>query len=105
MTQPSVAIVILNWNGKAFLKKFLPPVVSSLYPNKRIIVADNASSDDSVNFLQQQYPQVEIIQNNSNEGFAKGYNTALKQVKADYYVLLNSDVEVSPNWIAPVIEL
>jgi len=105
MTHPSVAIVILNWNGRTFLEKFLPSVIASVYPNKRIIVADNASSDDSVSFLKQQYPQVEIIQNSSNEGFAKGYNTALKQVQADYYVLLNSDVEVTPNWIGPVIEL
>ncbi len=105
MIQPLVAIVILNWNGKQFLEKFLPSVTTSAYPNKKIIVADNASTDDSVIFLQQQYPQVQIIQNKSNEGFAKGYNTALKQVQADYYVLLNSDVEVTSNWIGPVIEL
>ena len=105
MTQPSVAIVILNWNGRSFLEKFLPSVTASVYPNKKIIVADNASTDDSVNFLQQHYPSVQVIQNSSNEGFAKGYNTALKQVEADYYVLLNSDVEVTPGWIGPVIEL
>ncbi len=105
MTQPLVAIVILNWNGKQFLEKFLPSVTASAYTNKKIIVADNASTDDSVNFLQQQYPQLQIIQNKSNGGFAKGYNTALKQVQADYYVLLNSDVEVTSNWISPVIEL
>ncbi len=102
---PSVAIVILNWNGRDFLKKFLPSVLASTYEHKKIIVADNASTDDSVEFLKAHYPQVEIIQNSSNEGFAKGYNTALKQVKADYYVLLNSDVEVTPGWIEPVIEL
>ncbi|GAB2816756.1 glycosyltransferase family 2 protein [Ferruginibacter profundus] len=79
--------------------------MASVYDNKRVIVADNASTDDSVAFIKAQYPQVEIIINNSNEGFAKGYNTALKQVQSDYYVLLNSDVEVTPNWIAPVIEL
>lgn len=105
MTQPSVAIVILNWNGKKFLEKFLPSVAASAYPNKKIIVADNASTDDSIAFLEQTYPQVKLIRNNSNEGFAKGYNTALKQVEADYYVLLNSDVEVTPGWIGPVIEL
>lgn len=105
MTQPSVAIVILNWNGKKFLEKFLPSVTASVYTNKKIIVADNASTDDSIIFLQQQYPQVGILQNKTNEGFAKGYNTALKQVQADYYVLLNSDVEVTPNWIGPVIDL
>ena len=104
-TMPSVAIVILNWNGRKFLEKFLPSITASEYHNKKIIVADNASTDDSVIFLQEQYPQITIIQNSSNEGFAKGYNTALKQVQADYYVLLNSDVKVTPNWIGPVIEL
>ncbi|MGG9963432.1 glycosyltransferase family 2 protein [Ferruginibacter sp. SUN106] len=102
---PSVAIVILNWNGRKFLEQFLPSVMASVYDNKRVIVADNASTDDSVAFVKLQYPQIEIIINNSNEGFAKGYNTALKQVQSDYYVLLNSDVEVTPNWIKPVIEL
>jgi len=105
MQTPSVAIVILNWNGRKFLEKFLPSVLASAYSNKKIIIADNASSDDSVIFLKQQYPQISIIQNSSNEGFAKGYNTALKQVQADYYILLNSDVEVTENWIAPVIDL
>ncbi|MBL7702792.1 MAG: glycosyltransferase family 2 protein [Ferruginibacter sp.] len=102
---PSVAIVILNWNGRKFLEKFLPSVLASTYTNKKIIVADNASSDDSVSFLKEHYPGVVIIQNSSNEGFAKGYNTALKQVETDYYVLLNSDVEVAPGWIEPVISL
>jgi GT2 family glycosyltransferase len=105
MHNPSVAIVILNWNGKKFLQQFLPSVMASLYFNKRVIVADNASTDDSVTFLKQHYPQIEILQNSNNEGFAKGYNTALKQVKSDYYVLLNSDVEVTENWMAPIIDL
>ena len=105
MQTPSVAIVILNWNGRKFLEKFLPSVTASVYASKKIIVADNASTDDSIHFLQENYPQVSIIQNSSNEGFAKGYNTALKQVTANYYVLLNSDVEVTPGWIEPVIEL
>src|SRR3954470_23972473 len=77
---PSVAVVILNWNGRHFLEKFLPSVLASSYVNKRVIVADNASTDDSVSFLQQHFPLVEIIQNNSNEGFARGYNKALKKV-------------------------
>jgi GT2 family glycosyltransferase len=102
---PSVAIVILNWNGRRFLEQFLPSVMASVYDNKRVVLADNASSDDSVAFVKTNYPQVEIIINGSNEGFAKGYNTALKQVEADYYVLLNSDVEVTPNWIRPIIDL
>ncbi len=103
--EPSVAIVILNWNGRKFLEQFLPSVMATAYGNKKIIVADNASSDDSVAFVQQHYPAVEILQNSSNEGFAKGYNTALQQVSSDYYVLLNSDVEVTPDWVAPVIAL
>ena len=105
MQTPSIAIVILNWNGSGFLEKFLPSVLSSVYAGVRVIVADNASTDNSVSFLRKHYPQVSIIQNSSNEGFAKGYNTALKQVEADYYVLLNSDVEVTPGWIEPVITL
>ncbi len=104
-SHPSVAIVILNWNGQHFLEQFLPSVTASTYSNKRIIVADNASTDNSVIFLQQHFPQVEIIKNSSNDGFAKGYNTALQQVNSDYYILLNSDVEVTPAWIEPVIGL
>jgi GT2 family glycosyltransferase len=102
---PLVAVVILNWNGKKYLEKFLPYVVSSTYSNKLIVVADNASTDDSLLFLRNHYPTIKIIVNTTNEGFAQGYNTALLQVQADYYVLLNSDVEVTPGWIEPVIAL
>lgn len=102
---PLVAVVILNWNGKAYLQQFLPFVLASTYSNLRVVVADNASTDDSVSFLQQHFPGVEVISNHSNEGFAKGYNSALKQVSSDYYVLLNNDVEVTPGWIEPVIQL
>ena len=105
MSNPSVAIVILNWNGKKFLEQFIPSVLATTYSNKRVIVADNASTDDSVSFLQNHYPAVEVIINKTNEGFAKGYNTALKQVKSDYYILLNSDVEVTSGWIEPVVQL
>jgi GT2 family glycosyltransferase len=105
MAYPSVAVVILNWNGKRYLEKFLPSVMSGTYANYKVVVADNASTDNSIDFLKSHFPQVEIIMNPSNEGFAKGYNTALQQVKADYYVLLNSDVEVNSGWIEPVIEL
>ncbi|MEO9144325.1 MAG: glycosyltransferase family 2 protein [Ginsengibacter sp.] len=104
-SSPSVAVVILNWNGKHFLEKFLPSVLASGYQNLSVIVADNASTDDSVSFVENNYPSIELIFNSVNEGFAKGYNTALKQVTADYYILLNSDVEVSPGWITPVISL
>ena len=100
-----VAIVILNWNGKNFLEKFLPSVFAYNSTFSEIIVADNASSDDSVSFLKSKYPQVRIIHNANNGGFAKGYNDALKFVEAEYYVLLNSDVEVTPNWIDAVVEI
>jgi GT2 family glycosyltransferase len=102
---PSVAVVILNWNGKNYLEKFLPSVVASDYENLTIIVADNASTDDSVYFLKTNYPQIQIIEGTVNEGFSQGYNSALKYVSADYYILLNSDVEVSRHWVAPVILL
>lgn len=100
-----MAIVILNWNGKAHLERFLPSVLASTYSPKRIIVADNGSTDDSMEWLVSAYPTVERILLESNFGFAKGYNKALKKVEADYYVLLNSDVEVQPGWIEPVIKL
>ena len=100
---PKVAVVILNWNGKHFLEKFLPSVMASQYDNLKIVVADNASTDNSLIFLKEKYPEITILSNDANEGFSKGYNTALKNVSADYYVLLNSDVEVNKDWIAPVI--
>lgn len=102
---PSVAVVILNWNGKHLLEKFLPSVMASEYDNLKIVIADNASTDDSISFLKQNYPGVIRLRSDTNEGFSKGYNTALKQVSADYYILLNSDVEVNPYWITPVILL
>lgn len=102
---PSVAVVILNWNGKIFLEKFLPSVMSSQYENLSVIIADNASTDDSISFLKEKFPAVKIIINVKNEGFAKGYNTALQKVSADYYILLNSDVEVEKDWINPIISL
>ena len=100
---PKVAVVILNWNGKFFLEKFLPSVYNSTYPNIEFIIGDNASTDDSVRFVQETYPSIKILSNDTNLGFAGGYNAILSRVEADYYVLLNSDVEVTPNWIEPVI--
>lgn len=100
-----VAVVILNWNGKNFLEKFLPSVVACNSSYAEIIIADNASKDDSIDFLKKNYPQLRIIQNANNRGFAKGYNDALKQVQAEYYVLLNSDVEVTDGWLDAVIKL
>ena len=102
---PSVAVVILNWNGKSFLEKFLPSVCRSTYGNLQLVLADNASTDDSVAFVAQHYPQIRIIRNASNDGFAGGYNDALQHVEADIYVLLNQDVEVEPGWIEPVVAL
>jgi len=104
-TLPSVAIVILNWNGKGFLQQFLPSILTTSYKNYKIVVADNGSTDDSVASLKKDFPQIEIIVLSQNFGFAKGYNEALKQVLADYYVLLNSDVEITPDWLQPVIAL
>jgi GT2 family glycosyltransferase len=101
---PSVAIVILNYNGRNFLQKFLPAVLASAYPNKRIIVADNASTDDSVN-ISKQFTSVEVLLLDKNYGFAEGYNEALKKVQAEYFILLNSDVEVTEHWIEPIISL
>jgi GT2 family glycosyltransferase len=100
-----VAVVILNWNGKHFLEKFLPSVIACNSSDSEIIVADNNSSDDSVSFLKENYPNVKIIINSVNGGFAKGYNDALQHVDAEYYILLNSDVEVTPGWIDSVIRL
>ena len=102
---PSVAIVILNWNGKRYLEQFLPFVSDTTYNNYSIVLADNASIDDSVIFVKEKYPGIRIIVNPVNEGFAKGYNLALQQVDADYYVLLNNDVEVTAGWLEPVIAL
>jgi GT2 family glycosyltransferase len=102
---PKCAVVILNWNGRKFLEQFLPSVVLSTYSNHEIIVVDNNSADDSIDFLKTHYPNIRIIQNAGNWGFAKGYNEALKQINSDYYVLLNSDVEVTPNWLQPMVEL
>ncbi|MEX1003383.1 MAG: glycosyltransferase family 2 protein [Crocinitomicaceae bacterium] len=99
-----VAVVILNYNGENYLKQFLPSVL--LHSQQATIwVVDNCSTDDSLAFLRREYPQVKIVENSENGGFAKGYNDGLKNICADYYILLNSDVEVTENWITPCIEL
>ena len=101
-----VAVVILNYNGKKFLEQFLPNVIANCDPNlAEIVVADNASTDESVAFMQERFPGIRLIENGSNGGFATGYNLALRQIEAQYYVLLNSDIEVAPHWIEPVIEM
>ncbi|REE82055.1 hypothetical protein BX611_1598 [Lutibacter oceani] len=99
-----IAIVILNWNGKQLLEKFLPTVVKqSQLSTVEIYVADNASTDDSIHFIKQNYPSVKIVQNKENGGFAKGYNDALQFIDADIYGLINSDIEVTENWLDPII--
>lgn len=102
ITRHKLAIVILNFNGRMHLETFLPSVVQHSGVHK-IIIADNASTDDSLTFLKEFYPQIELVINPSNGGFAQGYNEALKEVDAEYYILLNSDVEVTPNWIEPLL--
>jgi GT2 family glycosyltransferase len=97
------AIVILNWNGEALLERYLPLVVK-YSGDADIYVADNASTDGSVALIQENFPNVYLLQNSANNGFAKGYNDALKKVDADIYCLLNSDVEVTPGWLEPIKE-
>lgn len=99
-----LAIAILNWNGKKWLEKFLPAVVQHS-PEADIYIIDNASEDDSVTFVENNFPSVRVIQNSKNEGFAAGYNSGLKNIDAEIYCLLNSDVEVTQNWIPPMIAL
>ena len=99
-----IAIVILNWNGKQLLEKFLPSIVKySQLSGVEICVADNASTDDSLNFIEQNYSDIKIVQNKKNGGFAKGYNDALQNINADIYGLINSDIEVTENWLSPII--
>lgn len=104
MLTKKIAVVILNWNGKSFLEQFLPSV-TKYSSNAQIIVTDNNSTDDSLQFLKINYPNIRIVKLDNNYGFAGGYNHALKQIEAEYYVLLNSDVEVTENWLAPMQEL
>ena len=99
----TTAVVILNWNGKKMLERFLPSVTLHSTGDTEVIIADNGSTDDSLAFVREHYPQLRIIELDKNYGFAGGDNRALEQVEADYYVLLNDDVEVTPNWIEPVI--
>ena len=100
----TVAIVILNYNGKHHLKQFLP-ALKKHSPGHPIIVADNQSTDDSLKFLTNHHQDIRQIVLPENFGYSEGYNRALQQIEADYYVLLNSDIEVTENWIAPVVAL
>ncbi len=98
-----VAVVILNWNGEKFLKQFLPGVVEYSIDVADIYVIDNASNDDSLKFVRSAFPEVKIVELTSNFGFAGGYNLGLQDIPNEYFILLNSDVEVTSNWITPVI--
>lgn len=104
MSKEKAAVVILNFNGRIFLEKFLPNIIANSRPYN-IIIADNASTDNSISFLKENYPSLRIIETGGNLGYAEGYNKALKQVNAEYFILLNSDVEVSEKWIDPVLLL
>lgn len=99
-----VAVVILNWNGKQLLEQFLPSVVQ-YSKEATVYVADNASTDDSVTFIKDQFPEVSIVVNPTNTGYAGGYNDALQHIEADVYALVNSDIEVTENWLQPIIKV
>jgi GT2 family glycosyltransferase len=98
-----IAVVILNWNGVQLLEQFLPSIVK-YSPEATIYLADNASIDDSISFVMANFPSVKIIKNDSNLGFAGGYNEALKHIDAEIYALVNSDIEVTENWLQPIIK-
>lgn len=101
------AVIILNWNGKHFLERFLPSVVRyTTGANSRVVVADNGSEDDSLEFIEKKFPQVEIIRFDKNYGFTGGYNRAIAEIKeADYVLLLNSDVEVTEGYLSPLVDM
>ena len=99
-----IAVVILNWNGAKLLEQFLPSIIT-YSEEATIYVADNASTDNSIQFIKDNYPTIKIIQNDGNYGFANGYNIALQEVEEEYYCLLNSDVEVTEKWLTPILSL
>ncbi|MGL4346838.1 MAG: glycosyltransferase family 2 protein [Chitinophagaceae bacterium] len=103
--QPFVAIVLLNFNGKKFLEQFVPALLKTNYSNFRIYLIDNASCDNSISFIKKYFPTIECIVLDKNYGFAEGYNQGLKHIEATYFVLLNSDIEVSENWLQPMVSL
>lgn len=98
-----IAVVILNWNGVKLLEQFLPSVIQ-YSPEATIYVADNASTDESIAFVKSNYPTIQVVQNKTNQGFAGGYNDALQYIDAEIYALVNSDIEVSENWLKPILE-
>jgi GT2 family glycosyltransferase len=106
-SKTKIAVIILNWNGRHFLEKFLAKVFDSIsssgISNAKLVVADNASTDDSVEWIKTNCPYAELILLDKNYGFADGYNKSLAQIDAEYYVLLNSDIEVDENWLTPLV--
>ncbi|MBO6881772.1 glycosyltransferase, partial [Winogradskyella sp.] len=102
-TTKDIAVVILNWNGKALLKQFLPSVVNHS-DGAKIYVADNASTDGSVSFVSEHFPTVTTIQNAENGGYAKGYNDSLRYIEEPLLCLLNSDIQVTENWLKPILD-
>src|ERR1700722_16806003 len=102
---PSVALVILNWNTSHYLARFLPFLLATTYTNKKIYVIDNNSMDNSIEMLRSTFPMVNILPMTTNKGFAGGYNFGLARIIADYYLIVNSDIEVTPGFIEPLVEL
>ncbi len=99
-----IAVVILNWNGEQLLAQFLPSILEHSSGLATVYLADNNSSDNSIAFVQKHFPEVRIVKNSENGGYAKGYNDALKDIEAELYCLINSDVEVTSGWLTPVLE-
>ena len=100
-----VAVVILNWNGRHHLAAYLPTVIEHSQEHADVVVIDNGSTDDSLAWMKQHHPEVRIVALDENKGFAGGYNAGLEAITADVFVLLNSDVRVSPDWIPPVLDM
>ena len=99
-----LSIVLLSYNSKDYLEKFLPPLIQFTPPHHEIIVVNNGSTDDTEEFLIKEYPSLRVIKIDKNKGFTNGYVESLKQVDSKYYCLLSSDIEVTENWTEPIIE-
>lgn len=102
--KPAVALIVLNWNGRSFLEKFLPSLLATRYPDFTIYVADNGSTDGSLTLLRTRFPEVQILDFQENHGFTVGNNKALEHIDTEYFALVNSDIEVDSNWLMPLVE-
>jgi GT2 family glycosyltransferase len=102
--KPAVSIIVLNWNGRSFLEKFLPSLLATRYPNFKIFVADNGSTDGSLTLIRTRFPEVELLDFQENLGFTSGNNKALEYIQTPYFALVNSDVEVDPDWLTPLVD-